>query len=168
MILENSMKYSKIDFPFFGLIKKPFLIKYDLKKILIQRAHGSHLETIDDKSLKGDYFARLANLDHRVHFDVTCKNIQDLVYSNPKWGMDYKAMPYDLTKQEIVPANCGKVVKVRNNNVWIKNVSYPFTIPTYENLSINEDIYATLVKIQNEWYIKEFMFEPKKITYIIL
>ena len=47
-------------------------------------------------------------------------------------------------------------------------MSYPFTIPTYENLSINEDIYATLVKIKNEWYIKEFMFEPKKITYIIL
>ena len=161
-------KYSKINFPFFGLFKKPYLIKYELKKILIQRTYGSHLETIDDKSIKGDYFARLATLDHRVHFDVTCKNIQELVYSNPKWGMDYNAMPYDLSKQEIVPANCGKVVKVRNNNVWIKDISYPFKIPTNESLVITEDIYATLIKIKDEWYLKEFMFEPKKITYMIL
>ena len=161
-------KYSKISFPFFGLFKKPHLIKYELKKILIQRTFGSHLETIDDKSIKGDYFARLATLDHRVHFDVTCKNIQELVYSNPKWGMDYNAMPYDLSKQETVPANCGKVVKVRNNNVWIKDISYPFKIPTSESLVINEDIYATLIKIKDEWYLKEFMFEPKKITYMIL
>src|SRR5210317_1719787 len=88
-------KYSKVLFPFFGLNKKPHLIKFDLQKILIQRNYRSHLETADDKSLAGDYFARLASLEHRVHFDVTCKNIQELVYSGPKWGMDYKAIPYD-------------------------------------------------------------------------
>ena len=142
--------------------------KYELKKILIQRDFQGHLETLDDKSVSGDYFGRLANLNHRVHFDVTCKNIQDLVYSNPKWGMDYLAKPYDLSKQEVVPAYNNRVVKVRNNNIWLKDVSYPFTIPTNENLIITEDIYATLVKIKDEWYLKEFMFEPREVTYMIL
>lgn len=161
-------KYAKVLFPFFGLNKKPHLIKFDLQKILIQRNYRSHLETADDKSLAGDYFARLASLEHRVHFDVTCKNIQELVYSGPKWGMDYKAIPYDLSRQEVVPAYNNKVVKVRNNHVWIKDISYPFTIPTHETLVITEDIYATLIKIDHEWYLKEFMFEPKDVTYMMI
>lgn len=161
-------KYSKVQFPFFGLNKSPYLLKYDLQKISIQRSHHSHLETVDDKSLKGDYFARLATLEHRVHFDVTCKNIQELVYAGPKWGMDFQAQPYDLSRQEVVPAYNNKVIKVRNNNVWIKDVSYPFIIPTNETLVITEDIYATLVKIGYEWYLKEFMFEPKDITYMMI
>ena len=91
-------KFDNIKFPFFGVKQKPYQIKYDLQKIYVQRTFTGHLETVDDKSIEGDYFARLANLDQRLKFDYTCKNLQELIYSKAKWGMDCEANPFDLTK----------------------------------------------------------------------
>ena len=73
-------KFDNIKFPFFGVKQKPYQIKYDLQKIYVQRTFTGHLETVDDKSIEGDYFARLASLDQRLKFDFTCKNLQELIY----------------------------------------------------------------------------------------
>ena len=57
------------------------------------------------------------------------------------------------------------VVKVNENLVWLKNISYPFEIPTNEKLELNEEIFGTLVKVDDEWYLKEFSYEPMKTVY---
>ena len=59
------MDLRDINFPFFGLYKRPYELKYSLSKIQLKREENSHLETVDDKSLNGNYFARLAQLNKR-------------------------------------------------------------------------------------------------------
>lgn len=159
-------KFDYISYPFFGLKNKPYQVKYDLNKIYAQRTYSGHLETVDDKSISGDYFARLATLDKRLRFDYTCKDLQELVYSGCKWGLDCKANVFDLSKPMVVRTYSHKVVKVRDNLVWIRNVSYPFKVPTNEKLELNEEIFATLIKIDDEWYLKEFSYEPSNQTYM--
>ena len=75
--------------------------------------------------------------------------------------MDCEANPFDLAKPMTVKSYCHRIVKVKDNLVWIKNISYPFEIPTNESLEIKEDIYATLVKVDNEWYLREFSYDTK-------
>ena len=85
MSLQN---FKNITYPLFGLYSKPYNISFTLDKIYINRNKNSHKETVDDKSLEGDYFARLLQLKKRVEFDCTCKDLQQLIYKRPKWGMD--------------------------------------------------------------------------------
>jgi hypothetical protein len=159
-------KFTGIKFPFFALRMKPYQVKYALDKIYVQRTFTGHLETVDDKTIEGDYFARLATMNQRLKFDYTCKNLQELVYSKTKWGMDCEANPFDLSKPMTVKSYCHKIVKVRENMIWVKNISYPFEIPTYEKLEIKENIYATLVKIDNEWFLREFSYDTKNIPFM--
>lgn len=159
-------KFTGIKFPFFALRMKPYQVKYALDKIYVQRTFTGHLETVDDKTIEGDYFARLATMSQRLKFDYTCKNLQELVYSKTKWGMDCEANPFDLSKPMTVKSYCHKIVKVRENMIWVKNISYPFEIPTYEKLEIKENIYATLVKIDNEWFLREFSYDTKNIPFM--
>tara|TARA_Y100000389_G_C17453818_1_gene516669 strand:- start:556 stop:1047 length:492 start_codon:yes stop_codon:yes gene_type:complete len=158
-------KFSNIKYPFFGIKHKPWNVVYDLHKIQVQRTYTGHLESVDDKRLNGDYFARLAQMDHRLKFDYTCKNLQELIYSGCKWGMDSEANPHDLSKSLVASVRCAKITKVNENLVWVHKVSYPFEIPTKEKLELNEDIFGTLVKVDNEWYLKEFSYEPIKTVY---
>ena len=66
-------KFSLIVYPFFGIKHKPWNVLFDLTKIQIQKTYTGHLETVDDKSLEGDYFARLAQMDKRLKFDTLVK-----------------------------------------------------------------------------------------------
>jgi len=160
------MKFKGIKYPFFGLKHKPYQVKYDLNKIYVQKIPYGHFETVDDKSIPGDYFARLATLEHRLKFDYTCKDLQELIYAGCKWGLDCKANVFDLSRAMTVPTYCKKISKVNENLVWIRNVSYPFKIPTQEVLELTEEIFGTLVKIEDEWYLKEFSYEPAKMTFM--
>ena len=156
-------KFDNIKFPFFGIKQKPYQVKYDLQKIYVQRTFTGHLETVDDKSIEGDYFARLANLDQRLKFDYTCKNLQELIYSKAKWGMDCEANPFDLTKPMTVKSYCHRIVKVNDNLIWVKNISYPFKIPSNDDLHTIKGIYGVLVQYRLEWYIKEFTYDDKPL-----
>ena len=158
-------KFTGIVYPFFGIKHKPWNVFFDKTKIQLQKTYTGHYETVDDKSLKGDYFARLAQMDKRLKFDYTCKNIQEVIFSGCKWGMDSKANPFDLSQPLVASTRCAKVTKVNENLVWLKNISYPFEIPTFEKLELNEDIFGTIVKVENEWYLKEFSYEPIKTVY---
>jgi hypothetical protein len=164
------MDLHKIKFPLFGLYKKPYELKYSLSKIQLKRDENSHLETVDDKNLKGDYFARLAQLNKRLMFDVTCKDVQQLIYERPKWGMDSNARPVDLSEKIFCVATKRPVVKVRDNLIWFKGISYPFKIPSNDELYLLDKIYGILVSYRNEWYIKEFTFDdnPLRIGSILL
>ena len=158
-------KFTGIIYPFFGIKHKPWNVYFDKTKIQLQKTFTGHYETVDDKSLKGDYFARLAQMDKRLKFDYTCKNLQEVIFSGCKWGMDSEANPYDLSSPLIVLTRCAKVVKVNDNLVWFRHISYPFKIPTKERLELNEDIYGHLVQVENEWYIREFSYEPAQRVY---
>ena len=71
-------KFTGIIYPFFGIKHKPWNVYFDKTKIQLQKTFTGHYETVDDKSLKGDYFARLAQMDKRLKFDYTCKNLQEV------------------------------------------------------------------------------------------
>jgi len=155
--------FGEIKFPIFGLKKKPYLIEYTLDKIFVIRTEGSHKETVDDRNLQGDYFARLAQMDVRLDFDCTCKDLQQLIYERPKWGMDAWAKSHDMSESIYCRAIKRKVVKTNDNLVWFKSISYPFNIPTDQNLNFDEEIYGILVSVNNEWFIKQFTLDESPI-----
>jgi hypothetical protein len=158
-------KFEGITYPFFGLIEKPYAISYDLSKIYVIRRKDSHRETVDDKSLQGDYFARLAQMNQRLKFDTTCANLQQLIISKVRWGMDANAKPYDLTQQESVKATSKQIIKTRGPHIFVKGITYPFTMPTNETLDFekSDELFMTLVFINKEWYPFEITNELKNI-----
>jgi hypothetical protein len=54
-----------------------------------------------------------------------------------------------------------QVTKVVGNLFWLRNISYPFEIPTQENISLEDTIYATMVFVNGEWFLKEFSYDSK-------
>lgn len=156
---KSILKFRNINFPIFTLRKKPHSVIYDATKIYCVLEPNSHKQTIDDKSLHGDYFARLLQLNQRLQFDYTCKNLQDLIFTSSKWGMDAKAIPHDFSKLEAVPVEKRLVIKTNQNLVWLKNVSYPFELLTQETLQLKDEIYATIVYVNGEWFLKEFSYD---------
>lgn len=155
--------FEHIKFPFFGLKKKPYSVEFTLDKIFVIRTEGSHKETVDDKNLEGDYFARLSQLDVRLDFDCTCKNIQQLIYERPKWGMDAWAKSHDMSESLFCKAIKRKIVKTQDNLIWFKSISYPFSIPTDQKLDLDEEMYGVLISINNEWFIKQFTLDGDHI-----
>tara|TARA_B110000285_G_C15141085_1_gene630788 strand:+ start:1281 stop:1775 length:495 start_codon:yes stop_codon:yes gene_type:complete len=152
-------KFLGINYPFFGLIKKPYKVIYTLDKILIKKHENSHNETVDDKTLSGDYFSRLVNIDNRLKFNYTCRNLQDVLISNIKWGIDCKGIPHDLSVKEYVSMDKRKIIRIKGNLVWLHNISYPFVVNTKETIVVNDQLFASIVRIHNEWYIKEFTYD---------
>jgi hypothetical protein len=156
---KSILKFRNIKFPIFTLKKKPYSITYSASKIYCTLHPGDHKRTVDDKTLSGDYFARLMQLEHRLDFDYTCKNLQDLIFTNSKWGIDAEAIPHDFSKLEAVPVEKRLVVKTNKTLIWIKHVSYPFELLTNEKLEFKDDIYATVVYVNGEWFLKEFSYD---------
>jgi hypothetical protein len=157
--------FDDIKFPFFGLYKKPEKISFTLDKIFINRTLSSHKETVDDKSLDGDYFARLLQMNRRINFDCTCKDLQQLIFQRPMWGMDADAKLFDLSDRSYHLSIKKKIIKTRDNLIWVNKISYPFHVPTQEELSIDtESLYAVMVSINNEWYIKQFTMNDKDVN----
>jgi hypothetical protein len=156
-------KFTNIAYPIFALRKKPYKIIYGLDKIWCIPTEGSHMHTIDDKKLSGDYFSRLLQLEHHMLFDLTCRNLQDLLFSKAKWGIDSKGVPHDFSKLYAAKVEKRKVVKIVGNLFWLRNISYPFEITTQEIIRLEDTIYATLVFVNMEWYIKEFSYDSDLI-----
>ena len=158
-----SLKFSNIAYPIFTLAKKPSQIVYTTDTIYCIRTPNGHRDTVDDKKLSGDYFARLLQMKNRITFDYTCKNIQELIFSKSQWGIDSKAKIHDLSKRVAVPIEKRAVVKVSNNLVWLRNISYPFEIPTQENIRLEDKVYGTLVYVNGEWFLREFSYDSKLV-----
>lgn len=144
------------------MYKKPENISFTLEKIYVNRTLSSHKETVDDKTLEGDYFARLLQINNRLQFDCTCKNLQQLIFERPLWGMDANAVPHDLTERKYYASIKKPITKIKGNLLWVDKVSYPFKIPTNEELEFpKETLYATLISVNNEWYIKNITLDDK-------
>lgn len=161
----STNKFSRIAFPFFGLRAKPYEVNFTFNKIQIRRKRFSQLETLDDKALAGDYFARLMQLDKRGDFNVTCKNVQDCLVSKVVWGLDKNAVIHDLSKKQTFQAENRKVKRVNDNLVWLEKIAYPFKLNTDQILHIEDILYGRVIYVNNEWFLKEFIMEPIKRNY---
>jgi hypothetical protein len=164
---KSISKFDGISFPFFGLKSKPYKVLYDINKISVIRHKDNHIETVDDKRLPGDYFSRLVQLEHRLNFDFTCKSIQDIIVNNINWGLDSKAMPFDLSNKEKAVTKLAKVQKTKGNLVWVDSIAYPFKLFTKETIDLTEVIYVTLVYVKFEWFIKEFHADKPRVCKVV-
>lgn len=157
-------KFSGISYPIFVLKQAPIKVIYESEKILCKVKTDGTIQTLDDKSIEGDYFGRLLKMEHRVHFDFTCKNLQELLMCKGKWGIDKEAVPHDLSQLYSVQAECRQVVKVHENLIWLKDISYPFTLPTHESITIKDTMYATTVCVSGEWYLRELTMDKVQLS----
>lgn len=159
-------KFDGIAYPLYAFYKKPERIDYSLRCIHVYIEDNYYL--LDDKSLQGNYLSRLLQLDDRVYFDVTCRNLQDIVSSRVKWGIDSKGVVHDLSKKQRFDTEFRQVVKFNEQYVWVKNISYPFKIYTKEKISLTTDIFAKIVKIQGEWYLLGFSYDKGPNTFVMI
>jgi hypothetical protein len=150
-------KYRDIVYPIFTTNTKPYRLEYTADKVYLVTA-DERKYLIDDKDLSGDYFARLVQLKTRFMYDNTSRDLQQLLLTNAKWGMDSKAIPHDLSKKFAVPAEKRKVKSLVNSLVWVQGISYPFEINTKESFSNLDELYVTIVHINGEWFIKDFSY----------
>lgn len=157
---KSTLKFDNISFPLFGLLNKPNQIVYSREKIIIINDDKS-LSTVDDKTVKGDYFSRLVRIKSRIHFNTTCNSIQDIIFSGTQWGMDSNAIPHDFSNKIRVPLEYRMVDRFENNLVWIKNISYPFIIKLPEDIKIKDIVYAKIIQVNNEWFIKDFEYDKE-------
>jgi len=158
-----SPKFNNITYPIFALRNKPVKLVFDTYTIRCVRNYNQKLELVDDKSLPGDYFNRLIQLDDRVMFDFTCKNLQELLLSKAAWGIDSNAVIHDLSKKVAVPVEQRLVTKISGNLVWLRNISYPFEIPTKENIRLDDNTYGILAYVNGEWFLREFSYIPNLV-----
>ena len=77
--------------------------------------------------------------------------------------MDAKARPHDISEMSYYTSLKLPVKKVRENFVWFDKISYPFEIPTQEDLEIPKDIYGVLISLENEWFLREFTLSDKNV-----
>lgn len=155
-------KFKGIEFPFYGLKEKPFDIRFDYNRIEIKINQSDYQwKVLDDKSLGENYFSRQIQMLNKkytkVNFNYTCRNMRELLNSKSKWGIDNKAQIFDLSKKEKYNLICKKIKRIKDNLIWVEEISYPFEINT-DKINLKEDYYATLVNIDRCWYPLEFSF----------
>lgn len=149
-------KYRNIAFPIFTTNTKPYQLEYTADKVYLLTSASVQKHLIDDKNLHGDYFGRLLQLKTRFIYDNTSRDLQQLLLTDAKWGMDSNAIPHDLSKKYAVPAEKRKVKKIVDSLVWVQGVSYPFEINTKESFSNLDELYVTIAHVNGEWFIKSF------------
>lgn len=154
-------KYRNIAYPIFTTNSKPYQIEYTIDKVYLLVSPTSHKQLIDDKSYPGDYFGRLLQIKNRFTFDNTSKNLQQLLLTKAKWGIDSNAVPHDLSKLFAVPAEKRKVIKIVDSLVWVRGISYPFEIATAESFSNLDELYVTIIHVNGEWFIREFSHDKE-------
>lgn len=161
------MKFQNITFPIFILNKVPDEVKYTHTNISIII---DKKEYILDCAFGNLYTDRLINIrskyEHYVLFNATIFNIQQLIRSDAKWGIDNKGKIFDLSKKEIFPFKCAKIDKVRNNLMWVKGISYPFEFKYGIVEKIDKFVFAHLVKIYDTWYIYDLSYKYSNLITI--
>ena len=167
------MKFSNLNFPLYGFDYEPDFI-YDLTKIYI--SHYGNAIIVDDKSLKNFmYIDRLIELeaiygDKRIVYDLTLRNMSELLKSKCKVAIDNFGRIRNFTVREKFKAACKQVVKVRNNYVWFKGISYPYMISgDIDTIKEYKDSYfGKLVYVNNVWYLLEMAVERETLVNIWL
>jgi hypothetical protein len=158
-------KFRYLKFPIFGL-KDYIKLEYTLDKIYAHKENQKYI--IDDKTIPNhSYLSRLIELDsrkdyQRLKFDFTIRNIEELLKSKCKLGIDDSGVIHNFTIRERVRYAEKRIVKIKDNYIWFKNISYPFKIPSEmikEVIKNREYYYGQLVYIVNTWYFLQFTDE---------
>lgn len=168
--MKAKSKFYGIQFPFFGLKVKPYSYSFTKNSILVQpNEFGSKL-LVDvythNKSLIARY---IQHKDDEFSFDSTCLNMNHLISSKLKWGIDSKAKVYNLSRKQTFLARNVKVVRVKGNLLWVATVSYPFTIKnSLVDAKLLLEQHVTIVNIDDCWYLYKFTSFHEKITEVEL
>lgn len=152
-------KFSKINFPIFGL-KNTVKFEFTLDKVFV--TINSQKLIVDDKNIKNQsYLSRLIELDsrkdyQRLKFDLTIRNMEELLKSSCKVGIDNLGNIYNFDIKEQVKYSEREIIKIKNTYFWFKNISYPFKIDL-ENISEIANnkayYYGKLVYVNKNWYL---------------
>jgi len=164
-------KYKDIVFPFFGRKQNPYSVKYK-KDIILVKIHSHSKDAVldyvteDNKNLS--YFTRLADLDNRLEFEVTCRNLTELLNTKVNWGVDSQGKVFDLVNMERLPARIAKIRKFKEGLIWVNLVSYPLEISKTIDLSSLDlsVLKAVIVYVDKTWVLYNFTYENEIGNYI--
>ena len=170
--MKNS--YGSIQFPLFGLKKKPFSIQYTRNGITIQVTDMDDPVPLDVKDFeRGGYLDRLVELrkytPEPLLFDFTARSVEELLHTRCKWGVDSKGNIFDLSKKQKVKVKYKKIRQVVEDVLWIQGISYPFKIPKYladvENL---KNIWVGIVPLEFYYVIYDYDYYPQYDKEVLL
>ena len=158
-------KFSKLNFPIFGL-KTVVDFNFTLNEIFTTINGQKYI--VDDKSINNpSYLSRLVELDsrkkyQRLKFDYTIRNMEELLKSDCKVGIDELGNIRYFDVKEQFKYSERKIVKNRNKHFWFDKISYPFTLDLENIEKIAEDYkyyYGKLTYINRNWYFLGFSDE---------
>lgn len=113
----------------------------------------------------------IAVKDENFNFDVTCTNLTQLIGKMPtiKWGIDSSGKIFNFTNKQKFRARCVKIVKVKNNLIWVDTVTYPYKLrKNILDAILLKEQYAIIVYIDKEWVLKKFVSFYEPINEILL
>lgn len=161
-------KFYNIKFPFFGFIKKPFQIKYKGNGLEIQLEDEGSWFKLDTRDLsKANYLSRL--LDLRVNssydtilFDVTARNLEELIHAKCSWGLDRTGTEFDLSKKANYTLEYRKVRRVKENYIWLEEISYPFQVgDIFKDEHNLKNLYVGIIHVDFSYVIYDFNYFHK-------
>ena len=130
-------------------------------EILVRLRENGKLRLVDkitDATANLSFLERLFRLENRLEFDYTCRTLTELLYTNPKWGIDSYGKIFNLSRKQRFPARYLKVVKHKDNLVWLEGISYPFKVDSTIELSFIDwsVLTAVVAYIDEEWTLLYF------------
>lgn len=138
-----------------------------------QFVHSKTLLTIDEvtketKSLA--YIERLANINNRIEFDYTCRNITELIASKPKWGVDSSGRVFLLMKKEVFNSKILSIKKKKPGLIWLDKISYPLEIDKTINVDPidTSTVRAKVIYVDGIWILYEFTYEDCATAKIVI
>jgi hypothetical protein len=156
--MKARSKFYNIEFPIFGLKKKPYDFSIRLNSISIKKTENDEWHIVDEYKEKTSLLKRYVSVkDDFFFFDFTCTNLTQIISKNIEWGIDANAKIYDLRHKQKFKARTVQVVKVRDNLIWVNTVSYPFKLS--KNILDPKTIleqYVTIVYIDEVWHLYRF------------
>ena len=166
-------KFANINFPLFGLRRKPNNVKYLYDKLYIQKGGSNLWKIADDLSLEGEYLDRLSQLDlsHRLIFEMTALNLQQLLLQRPKWGIDKTGKIFDFKPVQKFDTKSIDIERKKGKLIWLKKISYPFELPEHlQDVEIRKlkELYFRVVYIDKVWYLLSVGYASQKRNFTFI
>ena len=152
----------------FCLPKVPHKVIYDKTKTYLQFGEGQILYLIDNRLLPfKDYAKRYSIIGKRYigipntfSFSVTYLNLESFIRNKKPFGIDNNAniFYFEHFRDTITYK---KIVDIKRNYIWVKDVSYPLEIPSYFNeIDITDFQFfkAGCLKYKNVWRLIDLDF----------
>lgn len=155
-----------INYPAFALKEAPYKVTFKEDSItIIKQPDGK--EYIFDVMVEdaNSYVERLfyieEEMNNRIQFDYTILNKEQLVFSyeNLGWCVDAVGKIFNLGHKQNLPVQCRKVKNIKGNKIWLEKILAPFDLPVTVEESNADELWATIVSVNNVWYIKKFSYE---------